>query len=408
MVNLPDIWLYNPTCDFATGNGKPSWQPNKLLQKMEDDLSALPLFLANSNDYILTAKLPSAEYLAMFKQLNIETPQFIEKKEAFSDAAFLAQPKCNLQPWGWSPAAHKLLSPLKANCSEEFKQSPVFNWLPAHRDLYSRKFASSVLQKMLENKPGNVFMSSDYTPRICTQQLEIEAALSDWQTLMIKAPWSSSGRGLQPISKTPVHPKVWEKVFGIINTQGYVMVEPLLDKQLDIAFQFEILKGKVTYLGISNFTTDSKGQYTGNNLNGLPDSIDEDLKKFALNLPGLLIDPLISVLGKSELATLFEGKFGVDALIFRNAEGRLRVNPCLEINLRYNMGLLSLQLEKLLVPGKKAMYRTWFDSGKNFASFKKEMQFLHPLLIENGKIASGFFSLTDADEDSRFGAYILA
>ncbi len=41
---FPDIFYFNPTCEFAVANGSPNWQPNKLLKKMEDDLSVLPLF----------------------------------------------------------------------------------------------------------------------------------------------------------------------------------------------------------------------------------------------------------------------------------------------------------------------------------------------------------------------------
>ena len=314
----------------------------------------------------------------------------------------------SLKPWGWSPATHKLLAHLKTKCSEAFQKSPVFNWSEEIRDLYSKKFALSILQQIILEFPNTIFIPKEITGQVCYGQQQIESLLSSWGRLMIKAPWSSSGRGLQPITKTPVHPKVWEKILGIIKDQGYVIVEPLLDKQLDIAFQFELRNRKVSFLGISNFMTDSKGQYTGNRLNGLPDDMNPELKLFAEHLPDRIISPLIRILENSELALAYEGNFGVDALIFKTANNQLAVNPCLEINLRQNMGLLSLHLEKFLFPGQKALYQTWYGGGKSFLEFQSEMERKHPLVLKNNKIASGFLALTDAGNDSKFGAYIIA
>ena len=71
------------------------------------------------------------------------------------------------------------------------------------------------------------------------------------------------------------------------------------------------------------------------------------------------------------------------------------------------MGLLSLQLEKLIHPGAKGIFRTYYQPGIPFYSFQKEMGKKHPLQITSGKIKSGFFALTDADADTQFGAYLL-
>lgn len=405
---FPEIFLFNPTCDLAIGNGSPNWQPNKLLKQMEADLSILPLFLATSSDVILVKQLPSEKYLNSIEMLGVDIPAFMKLQKALNAETCPINNINSLKPWGWSPATHKLLAPLKTKCSEAFQKSPVFNWSEEIRDLYSKKFALSILQQIIREFPDTIFIPKELTGKVCYEQQQIESLLSSWGKLMIKAPWSSSGRGLQPITKTPVHPKVWEKILGIIKEQGYVIVEPLLDKQLDIAFQFELRNRKVSFLGISNFMTDSKGQYTGNRLNGLPDDMKPELKLFAEHLPDRIISPLIRILENSELALAYEGNFGVDALIFKTTDNQLAVNPCLEINLRQNMGLLSLHLEKLLLPGQKALYQTWYGGGKSFLDFQNEMERKHPLVLKNNKITSGFFALTNACNDSKFGAYIIA
>jgi hypothetical protein len=72
------------------------------------------------------------------------------------------------------------------------------------------------------------------------------------------------------------------------------------------------------------------------------------------------------------------------------------------------MGLLSLQLEKLLSPKSSGLFKTFYQKGKPFATFAHEMQSSHPLKLNEGKIGSGFFALTETNDDSLFGAYILA
>ena len=403
----PDIYLFNPTCEYAVANGKASWQANKLLQKMESDLATLPLYFTRPNDYVLVDSFPSFSYLSKLSELNVPLANFILKKEATQQNNFLTIPKGKLLPWGWSPAAHKLLEPLKKTCSDEFLTSPVSNWKPQYKELYSRKFAMEILGEISGKIDPGIMIPKELQPTICTSQAEIEMQLIQWGTLMIKAPWSSSGRGLQPISKTPVHPKVWEKIIAIINEQGFVMVEPLLKKKMDLALQFELKNRKVTYLGISRFITDSKGQYMGNYLNGFPDSADQQVKIFAELIPEKVLGPLTTAIENSKLASHFEGSFGVDMLIFQDKSKRLKVNPCLEINVRQTMGLLSLHLEKFISPNKKGMFRTFYKPGSTFFSFKEEIEKKHPLKLCRHQIESGFFPLTDAVPDTLFGAYIL-
>ena len=407
MREIPNIYLFNPTCEYAVANAMSSWQPNSLLQKMEADLAALPMYLANPNDHILVDQLPGASFLDEICQLHYTLPHFSEKKKVLNQQKYIEAPINRLMPWGWSPAAHKLLHPLKNSCSAEFQRSPVFEWKPEYRNFYSKKYALEILHRLLAAYPDNSFIDEKYTGRTCSSKAEIEERLKNWGQLMVKAPWSSSGRGLQRITKTPVHEKVWEKLLGIVNEQGYAIVEPFLDKQLDIAFQFYLGNGRVSFLGISNFSTDEKGQYQGNHLNGLPDSLSPEIRQFAEQLPQKILEPLLHTLENSELAKNYEGNFGVDALIFRDKYGELRVNPCLEINVRQNMGLLSLQLEKFLVPGRKGLFRTWYGGGKSFLEFKTQMQSKHPLILQHSRISSGFLALTEARQNTKFGAYIL-
>lgn len=403
----PDIYLFNPTCEYAIANGNPSWQANKILQKMESDLAAIQMFLAQQKDFVLVDTMPSDSFLNTLKDLGFSIPHFILKDEAKSGKEFISLKKNKLLPWGWSPAAHKTLSSFKESCSEKFKSSPVFNWQPEYKKLYSKRFAMEILKDIIDNFPNEHYISKQQLTTVCETKAEIELHLQKWEKLMVKAPWSSSGRGLQPITKTPVHEKVWEKILAMVKDQGFVIVEPYVNKVLDLAFQFELKNGKVSFLGFSNFSTDYKGQYNGNSLNGLPWDLDQEILDFAHSIPEKIIPTLSKIIESNQLSESYEGFFGVDTLIFRDENKDLKINPCLEINLRQNMGLLALQFEKIIDESKQGVYRTFFHPKKTYFQFKKEMEENNPLVFSNGKIKSGFVSLTEAIEDTLFGAYLL-
>ncbi len=404
---LPDVFIFNPTCEYAVANGNGSWQPNRLLQKMEEDLSVLPLYFAAPGDFILVRKMPSAAFLQNVQQLISVLPNFSLLKDAITDPLFQNSPKNKLIPWGWSPAVHQLLAPLKPSCSAEFKHSPVAYWKPSQRDFYSKRFAAEILKKVSSTLSGNILLPENMMPVLCKTKEDFEVQITRWGKIMVKAPWSSSGRGLQPVTKLPVHPKVWEKLLGIVKEQGYAIVEPFLNKVFDFAFQFQITKGKVSFLGFSYFQTDKKGQYLGNYLNGIPEGTSKELISFIEKSSDLILKPIAAIIEQSELSQNYEGNFGVDALIYRSEVGELCVNPCLEINLRQNMGLLALHLNDYLVSGKKGIFKIYFEPGKTFHAFTAEMIKKHPLQLLNNKIESGFFALTEADENALFGAFLL-
>ncbi|VAW20035.1 hypothetical protein MNBD_BACTEROID01-698 [hydrothermal vent metagenome] len=404
---LPDVYLFNPTCEYAVANGTVSWQPNRLLQQMEAGLGTLPLFFACQNDYVLVKRLPSKSFIQSLKQIGITPPVFLQLGQALSDNDFLRSPKRRLLPWGWSPATHHLLNPLKNSCSAEFLSSPVSTWKPAYKELYSKIKAAEVLSRLLSILPEEFMLPRQYTPEKCFDLAKVELLLTKWGKIMVKAPWSSAGRGLQPVTCSPLHPSVSNRIRGLIREQGAVVVEPLFDKVFDFAFQFSIQQGEITYLGTDLFQTDEKGRYKGNYLNNFPydtDSlisglIDEAIKSVP---PGLK-----TALKSNSFAANYEGFLGVDAMIYRDNKKQLRIHPCLEINLRYNMGLLAFKLNNFIAPEKKGMFKTYYRPNKSFKQFSDIMMQEYPLNISNHKIKKGYFPITDVSPEALFGAFIL-
>ena len=278
---LADIYLYNPTNELAIANGDPNYMPPKRLLQFERDLSTLPMFFAAETDIVLVHEVPSESFVTLWQKVGKNLPQFLMEDEALNDQAFCQQPKGFLYPWGWSPAVHRRLNPLKEFCSDEFKSSPIAQWTESTREIYSRKTAAGVLSEILRVAGENDWLLPvDESPVLCTQLEEIISLQSKWGRLVVKSPWSASGRGIQMLRANEFNQSNRQVISGFLKQQGYVMVEPWLNKVADLSLQFYSKgRGEVAYRGQSSFLTDAAGRYQGNYIRELTPGLSADGKK---------------------------------------------------------------------------------------------------------------------------------
>ncbi len=351
---LPDVWWFNPTCEQAVANGTVSWQPNRTLQQFETDLSLLPLYLAAPNDVVLVHRYPSQAFLNELKVSGVDVPHLIAIEDAMGDEIFVSSSKGWLRPWGWSPAVHHLLHGLKDSCSNAFKKSPVYNWQPEYKNLYSRRLAHDILGQAHKVLDPEIFPQYPL-PTICNTADQVGQVHRQNGKSMVKAPWSASGRGLLPITLAEIHPSLKQWINGVLKNQGYVMIEPLLDKKLDFALQFEVLSYKVVFQEITWFITDEKGQYKGNIVTRPDHFYNARLIEEVECHQEMLVNALLPGLAH-QLIGKYEGALGVDAMIYMNGN-QLKIQPCVEINLRYNMGNIALALQKKLSPKNPSLFR---------------------------------------------------
>jgi hypothetical protein len=403
---LPDIYYYNPTCDFAIANGTASWQPNRLLQGMEIDTGNLPQYLCRSRDIVLVRQLPSERLKQVLTDSGFNLPEFRLIHEATADPDFLRQPRGFIRPWGWSPAAHSVLDPFKPTCSAGFLKSPVAYWQERSRQLYSRLTARDILSDILQENELPELAGPGTIPVSCRTLSEIESLAEKQGRMMVKMPWSSSGRGLQPITTFPMSRSVRQRLSGMLRDQGFVLAERLLPKICDLGFLYEITAGEIRFLGHSRFFTSDKGQYRGNYLNGFPNMKSQELHEF-IRYTGETIPRIhIRALEKSGIHKLYEGPCGIDTLIFRSPEGTLKIQPCLEINLRYTMGHLANRLEKHLADGSSGIFSIYYQKENSFTDYATSKYKAKPEMGSDGRIVSGFLPLTEFSRNNLFGAFL--
>jgi hypothetical protein len=397
------VFYFNPTCELAVANGSFSYNPPQLLQEMELNLASLPFVFASANDYVLCENIPSDNYIQTLISLGFDVPMFrtLNELEAMPSGSFDA-----ICPWGWSPAAHFKLKNLKEKCSEKFKLNPSFSWKHGHQTLFERSTSLTLLIEILDKYAQPWFIPKSLTGIPVSGIEEIEKLIQMHDSVVLKAPLSSSGRGIQIIRRNTLNHSNIAWIAGILKHQHYLILEPYLEKLADLSFQFRIHENAgVEFLGLTCFETNSNGKYKGSLIN--PEIHDILPGKFVFDLEDKL-NKTAHILGEalktSAYAVLHRGYLGVDAMIFRNGS-QIAIQPCIEVNCRMNMGILNLFLQKQIQKGVKGKFELYYNKKVDFRQFAEREQELNPQIIRDGMISSGFFPLVEPFDQQKFGAY---
>jgi hypothetical protein len=165
-------------------------------------------------------------------------------------------------------------------------------------------------------------------------------------------------------------------------------------------------ESEIEYLGFSVFETNSNGQYRGT-------IIHPDLKKIVPNENASELMEMISstaniisnALGKSIYTKWHRGFLGVDAMIFKHQKD-LMMQPCIEINSRMNMGILTMFLEKRIHPDSTGKFELFYGQANGYCDFVGKQLQLNPPKLKEGKIYSGFLPLAEPNMQNKFGAYV--
>jgi hypothetical protein len=386
---------------MAIGNAVFSYMPPKRFRKMEDDLSCIPAFFANENDIVIVSKNVDEIWIEKMKSYGLKLPLFKKYEDIpLNQISFL-------RPWGWSPASHFYFRDLYKHTSEEFKQTCNSIWIDTFRDLYSRKMSRSVLQTVLESNTSPLFPTLEELPIICTSIEDVRQCVDSIGRVLLKAPWSSSGRGLYLLSPKEITEVNKQWIYGVLKNQKYVMAEIWKEKVCDFSFQYFISNtGDISFIGVTSFETDSRGNYQGSYIHF--DSVLKNNPRLENFLNPVLLDiinnSLLDAISKSKISNDYYGYFGVDCMVYEDNYS-YKIQPCVEINLRYNMGLLSLKLRDKFHSQARGIVYTEYVS--NIHLFIKEKSIDNPVIIRDKLIYKGFIILSSSQEESGFITYVL-
>ena len=356
-----------------------------------------------------------------------------------------------LCPWGWNPSLVRRLR--EAGIPEALL--PDAERMQTLRTLSGRQTAVRVLQRLHERwretsecLDGAALLGTSF---VLTTEAEVKAFVEGRPHALLKAPWSGSGRGVQYTHGQVTAPlQGW--VRHVLHTQQAVVGEPFYEKVIDFAMEFRVEAGsetatgtsvssamaasaitasagstvaasamaasamaaslsaspsRVRFTGYSLFETDARGIYKENWL--ASDAAIE--ARLAAYVPVADLHRLRRLLEEEleeALQGAYEGYLGVDLMICRgSAAGTYALHPCVEINLRTNMGVLARRLyDNYVSPASQGRYVIEFYPQPGEALRRHQaMQEAHPLVVEDGRLRSGYFSLTPVFEDTAYQAY---
>lgn len=402
------LFYFNPTNEMAIANGQVSYMPPRHLHHFEMDLAALPWILSTKDDFILVKKKEgnSLEHLTPY---GWELPTMISAPE---DLPEQARDKLWFSPWGWSPAVYRHFREFIPLAHPSWISHPFAQWRKTLTELLSRDTGYQLLQSISEiKKEDSLSYSLISLPQLPLEIMK-EENLPDIlkkhsPPLIIKTPFSASGRGLFRIRSTGDAPEKSPWVKGMLKRQGKVYVERMLNKIQDISFQFHLCEDKISFLGYNYFYADPSGQFAGCAI-GKPDVDstlfrDENRIKEAIQQATVLLK---KGLKKINLHKKYTGPAGIDGIFFENEQGALRLQPCLEINMRYNMGYANVLFKPKLHPEAKGKWKTGVFTHGEWPMFCQQETETNPPVTSDGKLLKGFVPFVDPSADKLFGAWL--
>ena len=300
-------------------------------------------------------------------------------------------------PWGWNPA---LAATLRGNGVGD-ENLPSDEWLSRYRALSGRNHYAGLLEQ-LRHIPQTCGLS-----QVCDSLSQVVDFMHRHEQVVLKTPWSGSGRGLMKLSLAGLTPSAEGWILRTLRTQGCIMAEPLYNKVCDFAMEFRSEGGVVSFVGYSLFETDSHGNYKGNLL--MSDAaVEERICSFvSADALRMTRDALLCYFCDN-VADAYSGYFGVDMMLCRDADGGYKLHPLVEVNLRMNMGVVSrLFYNRFVDSASKGTYcAEYYRTDGEALSFHRDMAERYPLQVIGGKIKKGYLSLTPVSEETRYQIYV--
>ena len=376
------LHIFNPENDLALADGGANYCPTPAATQIANNLASLPLWFADINDKVLLLDSTHHEYHKRISSL-------------FPVASPYDNNMCNditsCTPWGWSAQIKRRLGVMGFNAI-----LPSDENIKSIREISNRQSSIKILTAL-----RNSGIETPALPIYHTNADDVASFINNRPRCVIKAPWSGSGKGIAwGIGR--VEPPMENFYKGVIRRQGGVVCEEFLNAKIEFAMEFFADGNKVTFAGYSLFKS-FKGSYSGNVL-ASNEEIETFLSKFIPNeelykLKIILPEILQSLLHESG----YTGYFGIDMMVYESG-GKLRLNPCMELNLRMNMGMTArLFFDRYVAKERTGEFQVCFfkKKGEAYISHLTNKE-KFPLETENGKITNGYIELSPITEESRY------
>jgi uncharacterized ferritin-like protein (DUF455 family) len=360
----PNVFVFNALAEARMAHGK-AFNPTKQQAQLVRDLENLPQFLCRQDDIVVVGEKPAVNFLSGIKQAGFPLPEFVPA----TDVAQLAERKLGrLRPWAWSSDSVELFAPLFAQLTAE-KRSAGQSFNAGISKFYSKAWSCDWLRTFLHARTGKQrWLISE--AEVGTAAGTLESALASIATIrasghhkiVVKSALGLAGGNALRLFEAEVVAAQQRWLEKALGGGQQVVIEPWMERELDFSVQLEMTADGLRLIGYTGLINDARGQFQGNTaapgyakkipapvLACFPDTPDLASRCHAL---------YAEILTRLELdlhAAGYLGPLGIDAFVYRTADGSRRLKPVVEINPRYTMGRLTIELMRQTAQGSHGL-----------------------------------------------------
>ena len=337
--------------------------------------------------------------------------------------------------WGWDAVITEQLRRQGIPTNE----LPTEAALAALRTHSERKMAHQMLHTFRTDKPDGPYAGES----ILVHTLEeIRSYAAQHGHIVLKDPLSSSGKGLRHVNlnedenedenrhqdSSPSLKKIKNWAEALLHRHGYLTAEPYYNKVQDFAMEFYVQNGQCRFIGYSLFNTNDHGRYEESIL--MKDERIEELLEQYIPCAALhevrdwVIEHITSIVPSEWDTEKFPLYFGIDMMIVKTTDNGqqttddsqfsifnspFRIHPCVEINLRLNMGIIAHEVrQRILAPQAEGTFHAQaFPTPEMLKDFHQKQLTAHPATYKERRVAAGYHPLTPILPDTKHHAYII-
>jgi uncharacterized ferritin-like protein (DUF455 family) len=292
-----------------------------------------------------------------------------------------------LRPWAWGPDSLEMLEPLFANLTGE-KRTATGSFNADIAQLYSKAWSAALLKKILnsgraalprspnkeaaqQRRPTNdEWLCTEHDVGVAVNSLaETLAAIETIRRrghhkIVIKEALGLAGSNAMRLFEPEILEAHRRWIANTVENHRQLVVEPWLERVLDFSVQLEMADDGLKLCGYAGLINDAKGQFQGNI------AAPGHQKKIPANLIMLFPEPpdiaqrlhalyadIFALLEEELRRANYLGPVSIDAFAYRAADGQIRLKPVVEINPRYTMGRLTVELMKYVAPGSLGWFK---------------------------------------------------
>jgi uncharacterized ferritin-like protein (DUF455 family) len=415
----PSVYVFNAFTEGRLAEGK-KFNPTKPQAQLARDLENLPQFLCRQDDIVLVTQKPSVEFLSGIKSVGFPLPEFAEVKNV---AALPARKLGSLRPWAWGPDSLELLKPIFASVTGENRADENrFNEKIAQ--LYSKSWSANFLRRALAEKLaiGNCqleiqnWLCSENEIGVAVNSLESAlAAISKIRArghhkIVVKSSFGVAGSNALRLLEPELLPTQLRWLENAFAHKRELIVEPWLERLQDFSVQLEMGVNGLKLCGFTGLHCDARGQFIANfaephHHKRIPAKVISQFNA-AADISGLLLEfygEIFAALETELAAASFVGPIGIDAFVYRDATGTVKLKPVVEINPRYTMGRVLVELMRQTCQNCHGSFRLvnaaqlHAEGLENFPAFANSLAEKFPVELESNppRLRNGALCLND-------------